>query len=193
MSDSPPPRCTTRGEAHLSAHPDTPGAPIAAFNVHWTADSQGIALSFRLVGQIDRVALPAPVRPGPADRLWEHTCCEAFVATEGVNGYREFNFAPSHQWAIYDFSAYRQPAHAAPHSALSIDFQRSSSALTLAVTIPWALLPGSVGDTLVIGLSGVIEDTDGNRSYWALAHPGSRPDFHHRDAFILAIPRTCAL
>lgn len=192
MSDSLPPRCATNGEAPLSAHPETPEAPVTAFTVQWAADSQGITLSYRLLGQIDRVALPAPARPGPADRLWEHTCCEAFVATEGANGYREFNFAPSRQWATYDFSAYRQPTHAVPHYALSIDLQRSSTALTLAVTVPWGLLPGSIGDTLVIGLSGVVEDTDGNRSYWALAHPGSRPDFHHRDAFILALPRSFA-
>ena len=46
--------------------------------------------------------------------------------------------------------------------------------LELAVTLdlpddgPWRL-----------GLSAVIEETAGRKSYWALAHPGGRPDFHH--------------
>ena len=33
----------------------------------------------------------------------------------------------------------------------------------------------------------VIETVDGERSYWALAHPAGQPDFHHRDSFTLAL------
>jgi hypothetical protein len=29
----------------------------------------------------------------------------------------------------------------------------------------------------------VIEETNGNKSYWALAHPAGKPDFHHADGF----------
>ena len=39
-----------------------------------------------------------------------------------------------------------------------------------------------------IGLSTVIEATDGAISYWALAHPSDKPDFHHPDSFVLDIP-----
>jgi hypothetical protein len=38
--------------------------------------------------------------------------------------------------------------------------------------IPWHL-----------GLSAVIEDTNGGKSYWALTHPPGGPDFHHSDCF----------
>ena len=34
-----------------------------------------------------------------------------------------------------------------------------------------------------LGLSAVIEDTNGHKSYWALAHPPGKPDFHHADCF----------
>ena len=34
-----------------------------------------------------------------------------------------------------------------------------------------------------LGLSAVIEDTSGRKSYWALAHPPGKPDFHHADCF----------
>jgi hypothetical protein len=34
-----------------------------------------------------------------------------------------------------------------------------------------------------VGLSAVIEDTSGRKSYWALAHPPGKPDFHHEDCF----------
>jgi hypothetical protein len=39
-----------------------------------------------------------------------------------------------------------------------------------------------------IGLSAVIEDVDGGLSYWALAHPSDKPDFHHPDSFALTLP-----
>jgi hypothetical protein len=34
-----------------------------------------------------------------------------------------------------------------------------------------------------LGLSALIEDTSGCKSYWALAHPPGKPDFHHADCF----------
>ena len=42
-------------------------------------------------------------------------------------------------------------------------------------------LPSNSGWRL--GLAAVIEETDGNKSYWALAHPAGKPDFHHADGF----------
>ena len=40
---------------------------------------------------------------------------------------------------------------------------------------------------LELGLSAVIEDGEGGLSYWALAHTGSKPDFHHRGSFALTL------
>jgi hypothetical protein len=34
-------------------------------------------------------------------------------------------------------------------------------------------------------LSALIEDQNGGKSYWALAHPPGKPDFHHADSFAL--------
>jgi hypothetical protein len=36
-----------------------------------------------------------------------------------------------------------------------------------------------------IGLAAVIEETHGHKSYWALAHPPGKADFHHSDSFAL--------
>ncbi len=41
---------------------------------------------------------------------------------------------------------------------------------------------------LRLALSAVIEETDGRLSYWALAHPAAKPDFHHAEAFVLSLP-----
>lgn len=40
----------------------------------------------------------------------------------------------------------------------------------------------------LVGLSAVIEEAEGTRSYWALAHPADKPDFHHPDSFACDIP-----
>ena len=39
-----------------------------------------------------------------------------------------------------------------------------------------------------IGLSAVLEQQDGTKSYWALAHPPGAPDFHHPDCFVARLP-----
>jgi len=38
-----------------------------------------------------------------------------------------------------------------------------------------------------LGLSAVIEEESGALSYWALAHPPGRADFHHSDCFALEL------
>ena len=35
-----------------------------------------------------------------------------------------------------------------------------------------------------LGLSAVIEDISGRKSYWALMHPAGKPDFHDADSFV---------
>ena len=37
------------------------------------------------------------------------------------------------------------------------------------------------------GLSMVIEENDGTKSYWAIAHPPGKPDFHHAACFALPL------
>jgi len=34
-----------------------------------------------------------------------------------------------------------------------------------------------------LGLSALIEEPSGHKSYWALAHPPGKADFHHPDCF----------
>jgi len=40
---------------------------------------------------------------------------------------------------------------------------------------------------LRLGLSAVLEETNGRKSYWALAHPPGKVDFHHADCFALEL------
>jgi len=45
---------------------------------------------------------------GRVDELWKTTCFEAFLRADGEEAYREWNFAPSGDWAAYDFVTYRE-------------------------------------------------------------------------------------
>jgi hypothetical protein len=100
--------------------------------------------------------------------------------------YREFNFSPSSQWAAYTFQSYR-----AGKESLQLDepptgwISTESGGLFLQrASIAIALEPDAR-----IGLSAVIEETDGTKSYWALAHPpGDKPDFHDPACFALELP-----
>ena len=102
-----------------------------------------------------------------------------------ARAYYEFNFAPSTQWAAYRFSSYRSGMRvAAEISAPLIEVQSSPDCYTLQASLELDRLSGLPGDALWrLGLSAVIEDTSGRKSYWALAHPPGKPDFHHSDCF----------
>ncbi|MCC8986069.1 MAG: hypothetical protein LM513_05690, partial [Nitrospira sp.] len=53
-----------------------------------------------------------------------------------------------------------------------------------------SLSPHLVLTDLHLAVSVVVEQTDGQCSYWALRHPSGRPDFHHPDSFALMLDRT---
>src|SRR5258706_375631 len=69
-----------------------------------------LAVAYVIEGELARLRIPAPRPPRVGERLWQHTCCEVFVAREGRAGYHEFNFAPSGEWAAYAFRHYREGA-----------------------------------------------------------------------------------
>lgn len=147
-------------------------------------DGPGWLLRYRLEGDIDALAIPAPAA-GAADGLWRHTCLEAFVQDGDGPGYHEFNLSPSGQWAVYRFSAERQrmPDDTPPPAGPSITTECSARSLVLQAWLPCTLLPSR---PTAIGLTAVIETLDGQVSHWALHHPrADRPDFHHSTGWTL--------
>jgi hypothetical protein len=38
-----------------------------------------------------------------------------------------------------------------------------------------------------LGLAAVIEGMDGQKSYWSLAHPPGKPDFHRAESFVVEL------
>ena len=172
--------------AHLLCHPTTPCPALAAIAVTASLGADGLTLSYRLHGDPAGIRLPAPQPPAPADDLWRHTCCEAFVAAVDGQEYREFNLSPCGRWAAWNFIGYRRrdeswQAVAAPR----ISLLHLPDGLKLDTVIPAALLPAD--RPLHVGLTTVVEALDGGKSYWALAHAAAQPDFHLRDSFTLIL------
>jgi hypothetical protein len=147
-----------------------------AARVHRTGE--GIAVTYSLEGQLDRLRIPPPRPPRIAARLWQHTCCEIFVARKGLPGYHEFNLAPSGEWAAYAFARYRDGAPLVDEKLdPRITVRRGGDLLELDALIRFDRA------ALSLALAAVVEDQDGALSYWALTHPPGKPDFHHPDAF----------
>jgi hypothetical protein len=151
--------------------------------------STELRLRYLLIGRLADIRIPAATPPKRTDELWKHTCFEAFVM--GTSGtYYEFNFAPSTQWAAYEFSGYRTGMKVAEKLSASAFAMRSDDKrLELSVSLALDRLMDLTADAAWrIGLSAVIEEANGRRSYWALAHPPGKPDFHHSDCFVLTLP-----
>ena len=166
----------------LLAHPATSHSVAQSIAVHTVFQSDGaLRLTYHITARPAQLSIPAPCPPSFTDGLWQHTCLEVFVATPGEEAYREFNFSPSGQWAAYAFHAYRQRnPDFSPALAPQISISHRTDGLTLEALLPAALLPQAEGSAeLQLGLSAIIEDNSGDLSYWALAHPAERPDFHH--------------
>jgi hypothetical protein len=136
-----------------------------------------LVLRYVVTGMISGLRLPPVTTAARTDELWQHTCFEAFVRPAPGNAYYEFNFAPSTQWAAYRFDSYRSGMRvAAEIGAPRIEVQTAPECCTLQASL-------ELDAVWCLGLAAVIEDTGGCKSYWALAHPPGKPDFHHPDCF----------
>lgn len=168
-------------------HPfGAPSVAIAGVEVQVAQESDRLVFRYRLDGDVTCLKLPALGPPTRADRLWEHTCFEAFIRAGGAQAYYELNFSPSRQWAAYAFRAYRDVAGDITVCAPEISVQHDARRIELVATVAWQRFPLLTATTeLSIGLSAVIEAGDGRLSYWALTHPSTKPDFHHPESFAL--------
>jgi hypothetical protein len=178
--------------SHLLLHPASPpSSGVLALEAHaWLVADGALEVRFVLAGELDAVLVPAPAVATQADGLWRHTCCEVFVGHPGGPDYLEFNFSPSGQWAAYAFSAYRTPASPPVLPAPRIELTRAPARLELGARVDpqaWVTLGDPV--LLEVGLTAIVEATDGQLRYHALHHPLERPDFHDARSFMLRLDR----
>ncbi len=175
----------------LAPHPDTPSTAVAEIVVEVARPDAGqLELRYVVSGKLANLRLPPAAAPVRGDGLWRHTCFEAFLRTVPSGAYYELNFAPSLQWAAYRFSGYRSGMSIVEEMDTPwLDVRSSSERFELRVGLNLRPAPDLPRDApWQCGLSAVIEETNGRLSYWALAHPTGKPDFHHSDCFALELP-----
>jgi hypothetical protein len=171
----------------LKRHPDSRCASVARVEVEVGRPRAGnLVLSYIVTGKMSDIRMPSAMPAARTDDLWQHTCFEAFIRVSAGVEYYEFNFSPSTQWAAYRFSGYRSGMVATEIATPAIEVRSMPHSTTLKVSLDLGRLPDLQRDaSWRLGLSALIEDQSGSMSYWALAHPPGKPDFHHIDCFSL--------
>lgn len=170
----------------LRLHPDSLCFAATHIEVEVARPRAGsLVLSYVVTGRISDLRLPPATVAARTDELWQHTCFEAFVCASQSAVYYELNFAPSTQWAAYRFSNYRSGMDVATEiGAPRIGVQSAPDCYTLQASLELDRLSSLPrGASWRLGLAAVIEETNGLKSYWALAHPPGKADFHHSDCF----------
>ena len=167
----------------LRLHPDSHCAAATGIEADVARPRpDSLILSYIVSGRIGDLRLPPVMAAARTDELWRHTCFEAFVRPLAGPAYYEFNFSPSTQWAAYRFDSYRSGMRVATElGAPRIDVRSNVATYTLQATLEY----DGLSSPFHLGLSAVLEETNGRKSYWALAHPPGKPDFHHADCFTL--------
>lgn len=170
---------------------------------------------FKVNAPPSALRLPAPVAPGRADGLWHHTCFELFLRNdEGGYLEFNFSPSgqwAAYQFDGYR-SGMRELQVTAPEvqsgtpegidnwwktrmRRLGLDeesIEKMNPAREVPAHAPTYWLSATLehpglwrGTRCEAAISAVIEEADGTKSYWALAHAPGKPDFHHADAFAL--------
>jgi hypothetical protein len=173
----------------LIPHPATPCQALEFIEVAVAYGYPQLRLQFRLSGRVRDLAIPGPEEPVRTVGLWEETCCEAFLKPGGGDAYYELNLSPSSQWAVFDFTGYRENLRQLDVGrAPFIDCAETPNELVLEAVIDLSMLPPAVhAQDWALGLSCVVKAKDGTTSYWALAHPPEKPDFHDSNCFALTL------
>lgn len=173
----------------LKPYPGIAAGAVEALGVEIERSSpSNLSVRYALAGDIGQIVVPGWVARSRADELWRTTCFELFIRKPAGEGYFEFNLSPSGQWAVYRFDAYRSGM--ADQDGVEIrNLERLVDDRSLVLSVILDLDRLGLGDgAFRLGLSAVVEERSGEKSYWALAHPSDKPDFHHPDSFVLELP-----
>jgi hypothetical protein len=177
-------------KSSLKPHPSTNALDIyISFRLLWLTPS--VMMIYFVVGGEDYPLIRFADRRWERERkdeLWRTTCFELFLRDPENSEYFEYHMSPSCDSACYRFDDYRdgmQPMMGSIPPMVHPDHQ-DLSCYTCWCYI--AVPPHIRKKALIAGFNAVIETKDGQLSYWALDHPPTQPDFHHRDCFALSLP-----
>ena len=170
----------------LICHPQSDAHGVESLTVTISHGQSGeIGIIYRVAGALETLEIATPAAGDRVEGLWKSTCFELFVCRFEDSSYLEYNFAPSGQWAAYQFASYRDAMSELETGAPSIEVKQNGNILTLSASlhlpVAWRACK------LSAGISAVVATKNGDISYWAVAHPPSKPDFHHRDCFAVQL------
>lgn len=174
---------------HFTLHPFLGDGPAADLTITgWVGRGHDmLVFDYRLHGPLNRLRI-APRAQIPLRRhdLWKETCFECFLKTAS-EAYWEVNLSPAGHWNVYRFDAYRQGMREEPAFAtLPVEVSTTKDAFGLTAAVDLGAIEPAHGP-LKIALSAVIQTIDNQKTYWALTHPGPKPDFHHPEGFLLVL------
>ncbi len=180
-----------RMKVELAPYPGTSSDAVTRIEVAVVRVRHGIpglAIRWRAEGDLSRLAMPPPIK-GRADGLWRSTCFEAFIRIGDEEDYLELNVSPSDGWATYAFDSCREGMRPSVEP-MAVERWKTADHVGAEADLDLDAVFGRRhrGRPVCLGLSAVVQDVDGGVSYWALAHPSDKPDFHHPAAFILSVP-----
>lgn len=172
----------------LEPHPGIAAVPPVRVTGGIQRHLNTLFVHFQLDGRVEEVRIPPPSKiPVRRDRLWEETCFEFFIGPKGSESYWEFNASPSGDWNAYRFSSYRESMREEEAiRSLPTRIERGVDILLFSMECDLSLLHPAV-EGIEAGISAVIKPDAGEAFYFALTHPGIRPDFHRRDGFLIEL------
>ncbi len=153
--------------------------------VYVTSDDE-VILEYFLIGPTRHLHFP-PSHEGEdsvrRDELWKTTCLEAFLSFDQAteSPYLEVNCSPNGDWNAYAFTGYRQGMR--PDGTASVSLSHRALEAHEAIFRVKIQSP-ALKHFKQLGVTAVIEFSDGSKAYYALTHPGPQADFHNKAAFI---------
>lgn len=171
---------------HLKAFAETEFTKLfkVESQVYVSADDE-VILEYFLIGPTRHLHFP-PLHDGEdttrRDELWKTTCLEAFFSfdQDSDSPYLEVNCSPNGDWNAYHFTGYRQGMK--PDGTASVKLIHRSSESDQAIFRVKIQSP-AMKHFKQLGVTAVIEFSDGSKGYFALAHPGPQADFHNKTGF----------
>lgn len=145
-----------------------------------------LTVVYQLDGKLNNIVIPVASNPPTRQHeLWQNTCLELFLGLKDSPRYWEVNLSPGGDWNIYQFADYRQGmSEVEEFHDLPFLIERQSSTLQLQLTLDISTLV-AIEQNLAIGVTAVIKFKPNLLTYWALTHPASEADFHHKDSFVI--------
>lgn len=148
--------------------------------------NERLVMDYALMGPLDRLLIPPQVElPARKNQLWEETCFECFIGTDHATRYWEINLSPAGHWNIFQFDAYRSGMkEAAGRSVRPSIMESAADGFKIRCDVDLKAIDVA-NIPIRIGLCAVLKTIQSEIIYWAIVHPGLKPDFHRTDGFVL--------